>query len=204
MNSFDQRAQTWDENPIHLNRSIAIAEKMEQVINLKEKQSALEYGAGTGDLSFLLKDSIKSITTMDSSREMVRVMSEKLAKMQITNVHPLVYDLEVADYSAKTFDLLFMQMVLHHVTDLHIFLTKCYHLLEASGTLAIADLYSEDGSFHGAGFNGHLGFDIDELSNLLLTIGFTNIQQEECYVMKKTIESGDTKEFPLFLLTATK
>jgi len=204
MNSFDQRAQTWDENPIHINRSIAIAEKMEQVINLKEKQSALEYGAGTGDLSFLLKDSIKSITTMDSSREMVRVMSEKLAKMQITNVHPLVYDLEVADYSAKTFDLLFMQMVLHHVTDLHIFLTKCYHLLEASGTLAIADLYSEDGSFHGAGFNGHLGFDIDELSNLLLTIGFTNIQQEECYVMKKTIESGDTKEFPLFLLTATK
>jgi len=204
MNSFDQRAQTWDENPIHLNRSIAIAEKMEQLINLKEKQSALEYGAGTGDLSFLLKDSIKSITTMDSSREMVRVMSEKLARMQITNVHPLVYDLEVADYSAKTFELLFMQMVLHHVTDLHIFLTKCYHLLEVAGTLAIADLYSEDGSFHGAGFNGHLGFDIDELSNLLGTIGFNNIQQEQCYAMKRTLESGEMKEFPIFLLTATK
>jgi len=204
MNSFDQRAQTWDENPIHLNRSIAIAEKMEERLNLKEKQSALEYGAGTGDLSFLLKYTIKSITTMDSSREMVRVMSEKLARMQITNVHPLVYNLEEADYSAQTFDLLFMQMVLHHVTDLQIFLTKCYHLLNDAGTLAIADLYSEDGSFHGAGFNGHLGFKIDELSKILGTIGFKNIQQEQCYAMKRTLESGKTKEFPIFLLTATK
>lgn len=204
MNTFDQRAQTWDENPIHLNRAIAIAEKMNQRIELNEKKSALEYGAGTGDLSFLLKDSIQNITTMDSSREMVRVMCEKLAKMQVLNVHPLVFDLETSDYTLQTFDLLYMQMVLHHVIDIKIFLNKCYHLLDNSGTLVIADLYSEDGSFHGTGFNGHLGFDITELNKILGEIGFKDIQTQECYQMKRTLESGETKSFPLFLLTANK
>lgn len=204
MNSFDQRAKTWDENPIHLNRAIAIAEKMEQRINLIQKHSALEYGAGTGDLSFLLKDSIKNITTMDSSGEMVRVMCEKLAKMQVINVHPLVFNLETSDYTLQTFDLVFMQMVLHHVIDIKTFLTKCYHLLDNSGTLVIADLYSEDGSFHGEGFHGHLGFDVIELTKIIETIGFKEVQVEECYVMKRTLESGEIKLFPLFLLTAIK
>jgi len=204
MSSFDQRAQTWDENPIHLNRAIAIAEKIKENINLESIESALEYGAGTGDLSFLLKDSIKSITTMDSSREMVRVTVEKLSKMSISNVHPMYMDLETSSYTAQTFDLLFMQMVLHHISDVKVFLSKCYNLINPNGILAIADLFKEDGSFHGAGFNGHLGFDVDVLSNMLEAIGYKNIKQEECYTMKRTLELGEMKEFPIFLLIATK
>lgn len=204
MNSFDQRAQTWDKNPTHLNRSIAIAEKMEQRIKLKEMQSALEYGAGTGDLSFLLKDLLKDITTMDSSSEMVRVMSEKLAKMRITNVHPLFLDLETEEYNIQTFDLVYMQMVLHHVLNEKALLTKLFNLVNTNGTIAIADLYKEDGSFHGNDFNGHLGFDIENLSKILVEIGFKNIRHEQCYVLKRPIESGETKEFPIFLLIAEK
>jgi ubiquinone/menaquinone biosynthesis C-methylase UbiE len=39
---------------------------------------ALEYGAGTGILSFLLSESFSEITLMDNSQEMVNVMHEKV------------------------------------------------------------------------------------------------------------------------------
>lgn len=204
MSSFDERARTWDENPIHLNRSLEIAEKMKQSIDLKSIQTALEYGAGTGDLSFLLKDSIKTIYTMDNSREMVNVMIEKLNNMSITNVHPQFFDLDKSTYSTQTFDLVFMQMVLHHVIDIKPFLIKIFNLLNVNGSIAIADLYAEDGSFHGAGFDGHLGFDIDELSKTLLSIGFSKIEHEQCYDMQKSTDLGVMKSYPLFLLRASK
>jgi hypothetical protein len=40
MNNFDDRAKTWDENPIHLKRSIAIAAKMEKMIPLHDGMKA--------------------------------------------------------------------------------------------------------------------------------------------------------------------
>jgi hypothetical protein len=40
-------------------------------------------------------------------------------------------------------------------------------LLKPGGHLAIADLYTEDGSFHGDGFHGHKGFDPAILAAML-------------------------------------
>ena len=48
-------------------------------------------------------------------------------------------------------------------------------LLNAGGFLAIADLYEEDGSFHGEGFTGHNGFDPENLSEILRKNRFRNI-----------------------------
>ena len=81
---------------------------------------------------------------------------------------------------------------------------KIFNLLNVNGSIAIADLYAEDGSFHGAGFDGHLGFDIDELSKTLLSIGFSKIEHEQCYDMQKSTDLGVMKSYPLFLLRASK
>jgi len=204
MNSFDQRAQTWDDNPMHLERSIAIVEIMKREISLHKKMDAMEYGAGTGILSFLLKDEVQHITMMDNSRKMVNVMIEKVQKMETKNLHPMFFDLDTSTYSAKTFDLIFMQMVLHFIVEEKALLTKCHNLLSINGSIAIADIYKEDGSFHGKDFIGHMGFDIDELSETMTEIGFKNIRHDQCFVVKKVIESGETKEFPIFLLIAEK
>ena len=58
-------------------------------------------------------------------------------------------------------------MVLHHVGDIDTIIKKFHDLLNPGGYLAIADLYSEDGSFHGEGFHGHRGFDPVSLAALL-------------------------------------
>lgn len=204
MNNFNQRAKSWDENPMHFERSSVIAEIMKRKISLHKKMNALEYGAGTGILSFLLKDDVRHITMMDNSRAMVNVMIEKTKKMETTNLHPMYLDLDTSTYFAKTFDLIFMQMVLHFIVKEKALLTKCYNLLTTNGSIAITDIYKEDGSFHGKDFIGHKGFDIDELSKTMTEIGFKNIRHEQCFVVKKVIESGETKEFPIFLLIAEK
>lgn len=204
MNTFNHKAKSWDENPMHFERSTAIAEIMKRNISFHKKIDAMEYGAGTGILSFLLKDEVGHITMMDNSPAMVTVMEEKVQKMETKNLYPLFFDLDKADYNAKTFDVIFMQMVLHFIVKEKALLSKCYNLLTCKGSIAIADIYKEDGSFHGKDFIGHTGFEIDELSKTMIDIGFKNIRHEQCFVVKKVVESGETKEFPIFLLIAEK
>jgi DNA-binding cell septation regulator SpoVG len=70
--------------------------------------------------------------------------------------------------------------------------------------MAIADLYAEDGSFHGDGFTGHKGFDIEILSNKIRNQGFTNISHRKCFVINKKITDSEIKEYDVFLLIAER
>lgn len=203
MSDFDSRARTWDENPIHMDRSQAIAAKMAELLQLNRNMKALEYGAGTGILSFLLHELLGEIVMMDSSAEMVKVMEEKVLKRNVNNLLPKLFNLE-KEISSESFDLIFNQMVLHHIADVPSIFEKFYKMILPGGFLAIADLYSEDGSFHGEGFDGHLGFDPEKLKVLLLAVGFKNIDFEECYTVTRRLEDGIAKSFPIFLITASK
>jgi tRNA (cmo5U34)-methyltransferase len=204
MNEFDLKAREWDYNPVHWERSMAIAKSILETVPLKPSMKALEYGAGTGILSILLSDQLSEITLMDSSEEMVKVMQEKVTDSHIKNLKPLFFDLEKSNYLDCKFDFIFSQMVLHHVNDINQMLNKFYQILKPGGYLAIADLYKEDGSFHGEGFAGHNGFDPEETVNMLNKNMFNHINYKQCYVIKKTFESGKTKEYPVFLMIANR
>jgi tRNA (cmo5U34)-methyltransferase len=202
MNEFDMKAAGWDMNQMHWDRSEAIAKEIIKLIPLKNEMTALEYGAGTGLTSFLLKDNLKEITLMDNSSEMIKVMNEKIETTKVKNLKAVNFDLEHSDYKAGIFDLIFTQMVLHHVTDIENIIKKFYNLTNPGGYLAIADLYPEDGSFHGTGFTGHKGFDTGLLSNQILKQGFIKISHSKCFVINKKISDTETKQFDVFLLIA--
>jgi tRNA (cmo5U34)-methyltransferase len=156
MNEFDLKAAEWDNNPTHWDRSEAIVNEIRNLIPLNKEMTALEYGAGTGIASFMLKDHLKEITLMDNSSEMVKVINEKITTTKVKNLKTLNFDLEHTDYKGGKFDLIFTQMVLHHVVDIKSILCKFSQLLNSGGYLAIADLYEEDGSFHGDGSNRNI------------------------------------------------
>lgn len=203
MSEFDAKARDWDKNQRYIDRSEAVAKAMLQTIQFKKSMKALEYGSGTALLSFALKDKFEEIVLMDNSQEMTAVTVEKITTQHIQNMKPLFFDLEHQDYSDK-FDIIYNQMVMHHVQDVDAMLTKFYLLLNPGGFIAIADLYTEDGSFHGEGFNGHKGFDVDQLADKLKALGMGNIEHQKCYSIVKTDEEGNVSEFPIFLLTASK
>jgi ubiquinone/menaquinone biosynthesis C-methylase UbiE len=204
MNEFDVKAADWDLNPMHWSRSEAIAREILKIIPLNKTMIALEFGAGTGITSFLLKDRLKEITLMDNSKEMVRVTKEKIKSSGSINLKAIEYNLETDDYENGKFDLIFTQMVLHHVNDIGNIIKKFWSLLNSNGHLVIADLYEEDGSFHGEDFTGHKGFNPDSLSDILSNTGFSAIASSKVFTIDRKISETESKQFDVFLLSAKK
>lgn len=197
MSEFDSRAQDWDKTPYHWERAEAVAQCFRDMVPINNRMKALEYGAGTGILSFLLSRDFSEITLMDNSEEMVKVMHEKVVASGVKNLRPMLFDLEHSNYPEGKFDCIFSQMVLHHISDTEIFLDKCHRMLNPDGYLVVADLFTEDGTFHGPEAKVHLGFDPDDLSKKLQTMGFKTIGHKICFIMKR-----HGKSYPLFLLVA--
>jgi tRNA (cmo5U34)-methyltransferase len=204
MNEFDLKAAEWDQNPIVWDRADAIANEIKRLIPLKKQMTALEFGAGTGVTSFILRGFLKEITLMDNSLEMIKVMNNKIKASGAENLKTLNFNLEESDLKDKKFDFIFNQMVLHHISDIENIFRKFYNLLNPGGFLAIADLYTEDGSFHGEGFSGHNGFDIEKLSASIGKQGFTDISHRKCYTINKKISETITKPFDVFLIIAKR
>jgi len=201
---FDAKAREWDADPARLKRSEAIAECLLTMIPVSSEMKVLEYGAGTGILSFILSEYVSEIILMDSSREMVNVMHEKIKSGTLKkNLKPLYFNLEESDYLSDKFNLIITQMVLHHIINVEDILLKFYSLLDPGGYLAIADLYAEDGSFHGSGFAGHNGFDVRVLQSTMEGIGFNHIRTETCFRISKIIDEK-TLEYPVFLMIVQK
>jgi ubiquinone/menaquinone biosynthesis C-methylase UbiE len=164
--------------------------------------NVMEFGAGTALLSFILKDSFASITLIDNSAEMLKICNEKIAETKSDHIQTLKIDLETETFEAR-YDLIYSQMVFHHLADVEKMIHKLQRLLNEKGTLAIADLYPEDGSFHGEEFTGHKGFDPEWLTSMMHQAGFRNVNYKTCFVQKKTEADGTMKEYPVFLLIAT-
>lgn len=202
MSEFDIKAAEWDKNQMHWDRSAAIAREIRNSIPLKPWFRAMEFGAGTGILSFILKDDVMEIVLIDNSTEMIRQADEKIRTSGVENLKTMVFDLEHSELNNTKFDFIFTQMVLHHVSDVDTILNQFSRLLNHGGYIAIADLYEEDGSFHGEGFTGHKGFSPDKLSSILEGLKFNDILHKKCFVINRKTEEGIVKNFDVFLLTA--
>ena len=204
MSDFDEKARQWDRNPMHLERTRAVAREMLDRIPFDHSMKVLEFGAGTGLLSLFLKEHFAEITLMDTSAEMLKVAESKLTVGDHGKIRTLFFDLEKQEYTGGKFDIIFTQMVLHHIKDVEDILRKFSGMLRPGGYIAIADLYPEDGSFHDPGIEVHHGFDPEKLVRQVEACGFGNPVLRKCFVIKKETTAGSFSEYPVFLLTAKK
>lgn len=198
-NLFDERARDWDSDPGKIERARRVAEAMRARLPLSKKMSALEYGCGTGLLSFALQEDLGNITLADSSDGMLQVLGEKIAAAGLHHLTPLKLDLMTDPLPKNRFDLVYSLMTLHHVSDTARLLADFFSLLRSPGWLAVADLDREDGSFHGADVQVHHGFERRELGRMLEKVGFSQIHFETAAQLKR----GDG-EFPVFLAVGEK
>lgn len=205
MQHFDKQAKNWDNDPMKAKRAEIFAREIRNYTHPKTTWNALEFGCGTGLLSYQLKDDFKTITLADNSKGMIDVLKNKIEKQSLTNFKPLLIDLLKEDLNIGKFNVVYMLMTLHHILDLNK-VAKIFHsLIKTDGYLCIADLVQEDGSFHAniPSFEGHNGFDKNQLSELLINSGFKIEYYEICYVIEKKINSK-IKKYPLFLMICKK
>lgn len=204
MTNFDERARDWDSDPKKVERARVVADAIRKSIALSDGMKALEYGCGTGLLSFALQSDLGQITLADTSQGMLDVLGEKIASAGVTNMHPMRLDLSTDPFPAERYDLTYSLMTLHHIHDTDDILKKFNALLEPNGYLVAADLDKEDGSFHTDGtIDVHLGFDRGKLQKKVESAGFRNVAFSTVHEIRKKIGNKE-KIFPIFLMTAQK
>ncbi len=200
MTNFDERAKDWDSDPAKVERARVVAEAIRSGIPFRSGMNALEYGCGTGLLSFALQPYLTSVTLADTSQGMLDVLSEKIAGAGVNNMHPMRLDLTNGRLPAEKYQLIYSLMTLHHIHDIEKVLKHFYTLLEPNGYLCISDLDKEDGSFHTSEFDGHHGFERKSFQAMMEKTGFKNIRFSTIFEIKRNAD----KSFPLFLMIATK
>ena len=202
---FDDEAKTWDDDPKKLERAIIFAKEINDFIQPDQTLNALEFGCGTGLLSFQLKDAFKTITLADNSEGMIKVLGEKIVKEGVENFKPLHIDSLESDLIVNEYDVIYTLMTLHHIPDADNIVNVFNCIVKRGGYLCIADLVKEDGSFHSDhdNFEGHNGFDRNELSVLLSNNGFNVEYYKICFEIVKEFDDKNNR-YPLFLMICKK
>jgi SAM-dependent methyltransferase len=199
---FDQRAATWDD-PAKVERARLVADGIAAWVPDLASKSLLEYGCGTGLLGLALRPRVARATLADSSEGMLAMTRNKVAALGAADVEVIHLDLTREPPPERRFDVVCSLLTLHHIHETEDVLRKLAAFLPGRGHLCLSDLDAEDGSFHGAGFDGHHGFDREDLAHTLRRVGFGEVRfTTVCDVEKHT--AGGLRRFPLFLAVAVK
>jgi ubiquinone/menaquinone biosynthesis C-methylase UbiE len=195
---FDTRAESWDD-PEKTRRAEDIAAAMRRTVPLRRSMKALEYGAGTGLLSFCLRDALGPITLADSSAGMRAVAARKIAAANTTDMRVLDLDLMRDAVPAERYDFIYSMTVLHHVPDVPRALAAFHAMLAPGGWLCHVDLDAEDGSFHGPEVQVHHGFERSTVRGWLAAAGFVDIVIGDCGGI-----AHHGRSYPLFIAAARR
>jgi ubiquinone/menaquinone biosynthesis C-methylase UbiE len=200
---FDAKAAQWDATPARVALAQAIVESIRTAVPLQTDMRAMDFGAGTGLVSLGILPEVGEVTAVDASGEMLRVLGEKVKALGVFNLHTLQCDVGEAELPPDRFDLIVSSMTLHHLPDVPQVLKQLRPSLRPGGWIALADLDTEDGTFH-ADPTGvfHRGFERAEVCRWLAEAGFTDTVSSEAYRMIRPAADGVLHTYPVFLVTA--
>lgn len=202
---FDNAAASWDDDR-RTARAKIIAQEIAKTIKMNKSFNALEFGCGTGLVGFNLYDKVENLILIDNSEGMIDKLNSKIEKYEIKNMKAYKLDInEEHRLTENTYDLIYTSMALHHVADTKKTLEKLHNLLKMNGYLCIVELNKDDGSFHKneKDFNGHNGFDQQELISLMNEIKFKEITSKTFYYDEKVIDDNNIK-YSLFIMVGRK
>lgn len=196
---FAGKAHTYENNAARVTNVHTIADAiLEKIIYDRENTHLMDFGSGTGLLTSQVAPYVRKITTIDISASMNEVLRGKLDAIAC-EIEMRECDLVSTELEA-CYDGIISSMTIHHVEDVPALLRKFYGLLKHGGTIALADLDKEDGSFHTENTGVfHFGFDQDEFASWAKQAGFEEVNIEIVSSAKKPYG-----EYPIFLLTGVK
>jgi cyclopropane fatty-acyl-phospholipid synthase-like methyltransferase len=198
VDNFAHKSKSWDMNSKRVKNAQGIAEHIVQNIKLKPNMRVMDFGAGTGLLSYFIAPHVETIVALDNSPSMLEVFQEKADTFDCkTEVRELDLSQEILD---EKFDGIISSMTIHHLEDTQLLFKKFYAMLKSGGFIAIADLDSEDGTFHSDNTGVfHFGFEQEQLEKIAKKVGFKKIHFKRASTIKKPHAT-----FTVFLLMAEK
>ena len=203
--NFNQEAANWDQVPGRVKMAQDIAQSMIREITLKPDMDVLDFGCGTGLLTFALQPFVRSITGVDSSQGMLDVFKTKAKEQNLSNVKAKYLDLDKGDVLHGSYHLIVSSMTLHHIKEIGPLLKLFHQVLRPSGTLCIADLDLDDSKFH-SNNDGvfHFGFDREALRRTFIDTGFCDVRHRAAAHVEKPVGGDKIRLFTMFLIIGRK
>lgn len=201
---FDEIAATWDESPVRTELARAVGRAIVEAAQPRGTERALEFGCGTGLVTALLAPRLGHVVAADNSGGMLGVLREKASRLGLDNIEPHRMDVG-REVPRGPFDLIFSGMTLHHIGDVAGLLRRLAAELAPGGRIAVADLETEDGSFHGEAEGiMHKGFDPQTVVSWLEQAGLEQAAARRIHTVHKTGADEREHDYPVFLATARK
>lgn len=143
---FAKHANKWDTEQ-RISRSKEFSEIIKSFLHDEKYSSAMEFGAGTGLISFNMLDIFEKIVLVDVSEAMLAVADEKIKLNNISSVKTMNIDLSTNSIEEK-FDVIYTSLAMHHVEDYKCMIKVLKDHLKAGGMFIIIDLDDKNTLFH--------------------------------------------------------
>lgn len=169
----------------------------ECLVDTKNK-TAIDFGCGTGLVGVNLLNDFQSILFLDTSQKMINKIRKKISYYNIQNADTLCFDFEKDSLLDLKTDYIFMAQVLLHIKDFKSVLIKLHDVLSPGGHLLIVDFNKNDKIVSDM---VHNGFEQEKLKDIMLDIGYRNIQSKTFYNGSKMFMGQDAS---LFILNSQK
>lgn len=203
--NFDAKAGSWDADAGRVRQAADVAAAIIRDVAPTKEMDALDFGCGSGLVTLNIQPLVRQITGVDSSRGMLEVLRSKVVSRGMTNVSTLLADVERGESMDGMYHLIVSSMAVHHVTDVPALITRLAGMLHAGGKLAIADLDTEDGSFHDDNTGvRHFGFPRETLKRIFEGAGLRDVHDTTAATVEKQREGQGTRQYTVFLITGTK
>ncbi|WP_269239769.1 class I SAM-dependent methyltransferase [Flavobacterium limnophilum] len=195
---FAEKAKDYDNEMSRTQNVSAIAQTILNEVSFSKEMSVMDFGSGTGLLLSEIAPYVGEITAVDISDSMIAVLKSK--KEEIKSPLQIVQIDLTKETLDRKFNAIISSMTIHHIENPLALFKKFHSLLKDNGTIAIADLDTEDGSFHTEDTGVfHCGFDRDEFAQMVKNAGFKNIKIQNASTITKS-----TNDYSVFLITANK
>jgi 2-polyprenyl-3-methyl-5-hydroxy-6-metoxy-1,4-benzoquinol methylase len=200
-NKFDILAKEWDSKPMRVQSAMTFVDRIKENIKVDIKNfNLLDYGCGSGLVSFGFANDVEKIDGYDNSVGMIEVYNEKADKIGFENINGILHDIDKEDLKSNQYDIAVTNMTMHHIKFIDDFVTKLANSLKKDGQLFIADLCIEDGTFHSDNTGVvHFGFEMDDVKQAFEKAGLKDIS----VCVLQTIEKP-VKNYDVFFATGRK
>ncbi|MDH3342831.1 MAG: methyltransferase domain-containing protein [Gammaproteobacteria bacterium] len=195
---FNEKAKNWDTDEMVKKLSSAIGASVLESTSLNDNMDVMDFGAGTGLISYHVAPFVNKIIAVDISQAMLdKLVAKPELQGKVEAICQNIIDMPLT----AQFDLIMSAMAMHHVEDTDKLIQTFFEHLSPGGVLALADLDKEDGSFHPTDVQGvyHSGFEREHLKAVLESQGFEDVHFITAHTVVK-----ENNEYPIFLVTATK
>ena len=202
---FKDKAMDWDHIPWKQRLAQDAYNAITSKIIISSETKLVDLGGGTGLLTLKFINDVSEIIIVDTSEGMLDVLRKKIQTQNLDNVKIINRVLSSGVLPDNSCELIISMMTLHHIDDLSSLFKCFYEILVSGGNVAFVDLKKEDGDFHPEGVEYvYNGFEREDLQIPLKEAGFKNINFDEVAVISKESSTGLVKEYPIWLLTASK